>query len=264
MKTIRITDVAGSKTQLLWVFLVILALAGCGRNFTLKTVLNADETVQRDDAVYVDGTMAGKVRAIRLEGGLRLAELAITEPSARSRMKVGVVRNPQSGRVELLTSGVVTNAAPLAPGALIPTQSKLGFAFTKYALNQTTLIAVAAFLVALLLGLGFKKIFKSVLVLAVALPLSGLAAWVITPNVTPVVEEFYAKASVKNSADSSGSLSSDPVPSVLTKAKVIEGKLIQVLVQRPDPRVVAFSGVFLIALCVFACVTGGMIRICSA
>lgn len=264
MKTSEQKEMAGSKAWLFALCLGLLALVGCGRGMAVKTVLNADEGVQRSDVVYVDGAAAGEVRAVRLESGLRLAELAITQPAARSKMKVGVVRIPKSGRVELVTSGVQPEATRLAAGALIPTQGGLSFAARQYALNQTTLIAAAAFLIALLLGLGLKKIFKSALVLVVAVPLSGLAAWVVAPNFTPLVEKFYARTVVENAADSSASASGTPVPAMLRHEKALEEKLIDALEHRPDPRAVAFCGVFLVALAGFALATGVMIRVCSA
>ena len=240
-----------------------LFLSGCGKQVVLKTVLDADEAVQPKDAVYVDGNPAGVVRAVRLEGGLRLAEFAIKDEAAQEKMRAGVLREPGAQRINLTTGEVKPGAAPLPEGQIISRQSKIEYAAKKYAFNQTTLIVVGGVLAAVLLALILKKVFKSAVVLALALPLAGATAWVVTPNVVPIVERFYASAPVKENVSSAAPADKQPLPNVMAKTKELEGKLVQILDHRPDPRAVSFSMVFLLGFVCFACLVGGVIRLCT-
>jgi hypothetical protein len=229
MKTIR---------QFFLIGIILLAVAGCERAFVAKTKIAQDEQVSVKAPVYVDGVQAGYVKNLQLENGDRIAELAITNKQlAAKKMKVGIVRVVEKGRINLLSDGVKPDAARLDPGTLIPTKTKVQYTIQKYATIQT-LIAVGIGLVAvLLLGLILKSVFKFSL-LVLCLGLAGLTAWVVHPYAAPIVHEFYAASPQARDSSQPPPSNAAPAPEQLEgeKVKNFEAQLIEILDRRPNPR----------------------------
>ena len=139
---------------------------GCNRALVLKTLLESDEKISKGDIVLVDGAAAGTVKRVAVDGGIRAAEFAITDEAAKSKLRVGVVRLREDGRLILRTDAVDAQAPQLANGAMVPLISKPGLAVRQFASSRMwplLLMGLAIILVALLL---FRRMARSWMLLA--------------------------------------------------------------------------------------------------
>src|SRR5689334_7145170 len=95
------------RTLALLVLLPVLFLIGCNRALELKTPLEPDERVAKDDVVSADGKSVGLVKKVTTDGNERIALLVITDMSVvEQKMHVGVVRIRESEKISLRTDGV--------------------------------------------------------------------------------------------------------------------------------------------------------------
>jgi hypothetical protein len=94
---------------------VLGLLVSCSRPLRLQVVLEKNEELTKGMPVFVDSTKAGTVVAIGEEGGEKVADLAITLKEARERLRVGALRVPEPGRIQINTDAVKEGAAPPSP-----------------------------------------------------------------------------------------------------------------------------------------------------
>jgi len=217
------------------VALTVLAVTtGCERALVLKTPLEPDEKISKDDAVLVDGKAAGRVKAVVTESGQRIAVLAITDESlAKAKMRAGVLRVREAGSISLRTDTVDTQSAPLASGAVIPVTSKTGFALRQFASSRiltSVLIGLAVLAVALLL---FRRLARGWLLL-LTLALSAGIAWAALPWTSEAVAKLYA-------------LRPPALSRAPTQASGAGQTLSNLIRNPPDPRTVGYAAAFVIA-----------------
>ena len=220
------------------VALTVLAVTtGCERALVLKTPLEPDEKISKDDAVLVDGNAAGRVKAVVTENGQRIAVFAITDESlVKAKMRTGVLRVREAGSISLRTDAVDTQSAPLTSGAVIPVTSKTGFAvrqFTSSRVLTAVLIGLAVLAVALLL---FRRLARGWLLLLTLVMSAGIA-WAALPWTSEAVSKLYALRP-----------QSDPALSATTTQGTGAGQTLSRLIRNPpDPRTVGYAVAFVVA-----------------
>lgn len=226
---------------------VTLALAsailftGCNRAVVLKTHLESEEKLSKGDTVLVDGAVAGTVKKVAFDGDRRIAEFAITDEAVKSKLRVGLVRLREDGRVSLRTDTVDDQAPLLVNGGVVPLVSKTGFAIRRFTSPRVVpglLVGLAVVLVALLL---FRRFTRGWIVLLTLL-LSGAVAWAALPWMTGAVMEVYSLVPAR--ADGSGAAHLTGIPQSLSR--YIENP--------PDPQAVAYASVFLLAFIILSVV----------
>ncbi len=215
-------------------------LTGCDRASVLKTPLESDEKISMGDIVLVDGASAGAVTRVATASGQRTAELAITDEGMKSKLRVGIVRLREDGRISLRTDAVDAQSPPLATGAVIPLVSKPALAIRQFRTGRMlpgVLVGLAIVLVALLL---FRRLARGWMLLLTLL-LSGAVAWVALPWTTGAVAKVYSL-----------------IPSATGGTDTAQKTGLAQAVSRfianpPDAQAVAYAAVFVIAfiiLCV--------------
>jgi hypothetical protein len=92
------------------------------------------------------------------------------------------------------------------------------------------------------------------------LALAGLTGWILHPHLVPHIEKLYApSAAIHNNADANdqvaaaGNGASAPI-------REWETKLVQVLENRPNPRVAAFAVILVPSFILYAILIGNAIR----
>lgn len=218
------------------------ATTGCERAYVLKTPLETDEIVSKDDVAFVDGTVAGHVKKLITQNSQRVAELAVTGGSAaKGKMRTGVVRVREGKRVSLRTDEVDVQAPPLANGALIPLMAKPNWEIRKL----TWGLMLAGLLVGLVIVLVVLQLFRRLArgwMLLLTLVLSGGIAWVALPWATGAVAKVYGLL---------------PATTATTDTEAVQksggAQALSRLVQNPpDPQAVAYAAVFVAAFIILS------------
>ncbi len=223
-------------------------LSGCSGPMKFQVVLNEGESYKPGDPVYVDSIKAGTVDSVGVEGGDRVANISISAREVNDRLRVGVVRVPEAGRIQINTESVTSNDRKLTHGARIPTKSKLLYTMEQYS-RGSGLATVGVCLVALIVVyLVFKGLMGS-LITIIAIAMSTLTASLVHQHALPFVKQAYEKIG--------------PPPQVVAlsgaDAKTTAGKLVggmnatiqDVLSQLPAPNIVAFAVVGYVSLIVY-------------
>src|SRR5439155_23285161 len=97
---------------------ILFLINGCGRNDIYHTKLAPDERVTEMAQVFVDNHPAGFVKELRTEAGDRVAVLAFTDHGiAQEKLKVGIVRVVEEGRIHLRTEAVRPESPVLPAGS---------------------------------------------------------------------------------------------------------------------------------------------------
>jgi hypothetical protein len=225
--------------------LVTLVLAsavlftGCNRALVLKTLLESDEKISKGDIVLVDGAAAGTVKRVAVDGVNRAAEFAITDEAAKSKLRVGIVRLREDGRILLRTDAVDAQAPQLANGAMVPLISKPGLAVRQFASSRMwplLLMGLAIILVALLL---FRRMARSWMLL-LALVLSGGVAWVALPWTSGAVANVFSRLT-----PATGGIDAAPRAGLAQALSKLIGN-------PPDPQVVAYAAAFIAAFIILS------------
>lgn len=235
------------------VTLTFLAVTiGCSRALVIKTAVDTDERVTKGDTFHVDGLPAGTVKGVIIENNQRFALLAITDSeTTRSKIRKGVVRIKSDQGILLQTEAVAPDAPPLQTGDIVPTQSRAAFTVQKYATRQTAFTVVIGIVAAILLLLLLKAFVRSG-ILILALILAGGIAWAAQPyaaaavsraySLLPKISDSSAASSVESGADS---------PSMQSLSELI--------LKRPDPKVVGYAAVFLVSFMGISVVVGACV-----
>ncbi len=239
--------------------------AGCGKELVLQAEFGPEESVARRQTVFIDDQQGGHVRDVRVEGGMRIARLAVDEPSLAERLRVGTVRVPsERGWVELVTSAAGPDARRLENGEFVPRASKVAVAVRQAWSSPVLVGSVAGVTAFLLLALVFKRAGRAVLVLAVALPLAALTAWAATPPLAPLVDSWYGAVSTRSATTAQAGGAVRPRSSGAAEAlRSCERSLVEVVKCRPDPHTVAFCGVLALTMPLYACLVSALIRACT-
>lgn len=228
------------------VSLSVLALTiGCDRALVVKTPLGPSENFSKDDAVFVDGTVAGHLKRVGAEGSERIAVLAITEDSARQKMRTGVVRVLDDGKISLRTDSVESQSPLLSTGAMIPVISKTGLAVRQLTSNRMLtglLVGLAIVAVCLLL---FRRLVRGWLLL-LTLVLSATSAWLLLPWTASAVSRGYSLLPKLNSGANGAPASVGTSQSLSTFFE-----------SPPNPQAVAYAAVFIVAFIVLSVVLRG-------
>ena len=233
-------------------FLILGVVSGCNRALVLKTPLETDEKIAKDDIVFVDGKAAGHVKKVVDEGGQRMAVLAITDQSvAKEKMRVGVVRVLENGRLSLRTDETDAQSPLLTSGAIVPAMSRTGFTMRHLASNKVFMATLVGFAVIVLASFCFRRLAR-VWLLLLALVLSGWSAWLALPWASDAVTRIYALLPQANTTVSADAPQSGSIKSTL----------LQFMHNPPSPEIVAYCSVFLLAFIVLSvCVFGSMKRL---
>jgi hypothetical protein len=218
----------------LLVLLPVLLFTGCNRALVLKTPLEPDEKVTKGDVVFVDGNPAGHVNQIVVEGQQPMALFAINDETvAKEKMRVGVIRVLEDGKISLRTGGADGRSPALANDETVPVMSKTGFAVRHLASNKTFTALLAGLAGVALVLFCFRRLARGWLLL-LALVLSGWIAWVALPWASNAVTTVYThlpQASSEAAARSSQDAGAESVISRLMET-------------RPSREVVAYAAVF--------------------
>ena len=191
-------------------------------------VLEKNEELTKGMPVFVDSTKAGTVTAIGEEGGERVADLAITSKEARERLRVGALRVPEPGRIQINTDAVKDGAVPLPHGARIPTTSKVGYLVAKYSQTSTLATVGIAVVILVILWLVFRSLVGTIgLVLCVLL--SGVVTQAIHPYVVPWVETALNRSARPSASEVTSQVQEQTKPAVPTEVST-QGP------RRPPPR----------------------------
>jgi hypothetical protein len=218
----------------LLVLLPALLLTGCNRALVLRTPLEPDEKVAKGDVVYVDGNPVGHVKQIVVEGQQRIALFAINdEPVTKEKMRAGVVRVLEDGKVSLRTGGTDARSPILVNGETIPVMSKSGFAVRHLASNKTLTALLASLAVVALVLICFRRLARGWLLL-LTLVLSGWIAWIALPWASDAVVKVYTRLPQSASATSVGSSQDAGAESVIFR----------LMEKRPSPETVGYAAVF--------------------
>ena len=224
-------------------FLILGFASGCNRSPTFQTKLGNDEQMPEKAPVLVDNVQAGYVKALKVEGGERVAVLAITNAQiAKKELKTGIVRVIEDGRINLRTDGVKTDSAPLSMGAYIPSKSKAQYAVEKFTSAPMLAVVVIAVAVVLLVMICLKSATHFV-VLSLALTLAGVSAWALHPYLVPEIQTLYQSMPTTSKAEANTANQPSAAKSGSGLATV-EKYFVDVLNNRPDPQVLAFAATF--------------------
>ncbi len=259
--------------RLFVLFAAVGLLVSCSRPLRLQVVLDANEELTAGMPVFVDAVEAGTVVAIGEEGGERVANLAITHREATERLRVGVVRVRQSGRIQINTEAVKEGATALPHGARIPTTSTVGYWVAKYSQTSTLVTAGIAVVILVILWLVFRSLVGTIgLVLCVLL--AGVVTQVIHPYVVPWVERALnrigpppqAAAALLAPTDTkapatTGALTNGSLPPAVKVYKDAEATVIEVMNARPSPLVLTWCAVFVACFIGFNVVLGRVSRV---
>jgi len=231
--------------------MLLVVTVGCNRALVLKTPLEPDEKTAKNDIVFVDGKAAGHVKKVVDEDGQRIAVLAITDQTVvKEKIRVGVVRMLEDGRMSLRTDETDPKSPLLTSGAIVPVMSKTGFEVRHLASNKVLEAAIIGFAVIVLVIFSFRRLAR-VWLLFLALLLSCWSAWLVLPWASAAVTKIYTHLPQANS----------PVSADATQGGGVKSTLLQFIHNPPPPEIVAYSGVFLVVFVVLSiCVFGSVKR----
>jgi len=168
---------------------VAILITGCDTRF--KTALGANEQIQKNALVTIDGNPAGKVCRIYTSGQARIAEFTV-DKSQKGLMREGTMR-VRGGNTLNLKSDLATGE-PLKNGAFIPTQAEMDFTVKKWSGRGLTLIGLAA----IILGIAaarflFARSIEHFLPVGLAVGLALVSAYVFHPLLLPSARRIQAK-----------------------------------------------------------------------
>ena len=244
--------------------LVVLLISGllssaCSKKETFQVVLGADETVDAGLPVFIDTLRVGSVGRVGEEGGDRVADLVIDMGAAGDKIRKGIIRVPVGGRIQLKSDAVKDGAPPLPKGARIPTRSGLLDTIISYS-NRSTLMAAGIALAAVVI---LYLVFRS-LVGAVGLIICSAIAAVLTQAVylhlAPWVLKVYERFPAAEGSDL-GATGGQVAPAGAGMVGKAMNTVTEVMQARPDPRMVAWCLVFLVAFIVLNLVLGRVARV---
>lgn len=234
--------------RLLFLLCVTVILSSCNSSLKYQVVLNEGESFKAGDPVYVDSVKAGAVDSVTQEGGDRVANITITATEVKDRLRIGAVRVPEPGRIQINTESVSSNDRPLSHGARIPTKSKLLYTIEQYSRGSGLITVVVCVVVLVVVYLVFKGLMGSFIII-IAMSLAAITAQLFHHHALPWVKKAYEMIG--------------PVPQVAATtsgdAKTTTGKLVggmnatiqDVISQLPSPNIVAFAVVGFLSLLVY-------------
>jgi hypothetical protein len=230
---------------------VLLGTAGCKRALVLKTPLEPSEKVSQNDTVLVDGKDAGHVEKVTDEGGQRMALLVIEDQTvATQKMRVGVVRVLDDGKMSLRTDETDAQSPLLTSGAIVPVMSKTGFAVRHLTSDKVLMFMLAGFAIIVLAMFCFRRLVQGGLLL-LALVLSSCCAWLALPWASDVVNKIYNSLPQPNSTGSAGTAQIGSTQSAFW----------QFMHNPPSPEIVGYCSVFLLVFIILSvCVFGATKR----
>lgn len=235
--------------------LMVLLLSGCGsggKGFRVE-LYPGDERIAVNDPLFVDGVQAGKIEALHTEGEKRLATVRVTDDRTLERFRKGIYRGSQRGQINLMTNNIDPGSAPL-PEATLITQG--GLTETIYEYRSTLLVIGLGVAIVAVFVLAFRAFFKIFLIIS-TLALAVVLAWITHPVAVPYVQHYYAQQAGSPEPGQDGGQQRDKPLIVEAKpAGSIEAQVKELLVKKPDPRVVAFGGLTFIYFIVLTLVLG--------
>jgi len=246
-----------NRLRFLLLLCVAACLAGCSGSLKFQVVLNEGESIKPSDPVYVDSVKAGQVESVGIEAGDKVANISITAKEVKDRLRVGAVRVPEPGRIQINTDAVTGNDRMLSHGSRIPTKSKLVYLMEQYS-HGSGLVTVLVCIVALVVVYMVFKGLMGALTTIIAIAMAALTAQVFHQKVLPWVVQVYAKLG--------------PPPQVLPQAasdaKTAAGKVVggmnatiqDVISQFPPPAIVAFAVVGFVSLIIYLIILGRLTR----
>lgn len=236
-----------------------LLLAGCSTKSTFQVVLEEKEQVTAGLPVFLDDLQIGSVASIGTEGGDRVANLSIDMRAAKDQMRVGVVRVPTAGRIQLKGDGVEAGAPALAKGARIPTRSGVLDTLISYS-NRSTLAAVGLAIVGFLAVFFVFRSLVGAVGLIICTAIAGVFTQAVYLHMAPWVLKLYARFP-EPEASVGGGPQGDAVPGGTGMVGQAMDSVREVMLSRPDPRMVAWCLVFLAAFILFNIVLGRVARV---
>jgi hypothetical protein len=236
-----------------------LLLSACSSNETFQTVLGADEVVTVGLPVFLDDLQVGTVVNVGTEGGDRVADISVDMGAARDRMRVGVVRVATDGRIQLKSSGVEAGAPTLAKGARIPTRSAVLDTLISYS-SRSTLAALGIAVVGFVLVFFVFRSLVGAVGLIICTVIAGVFTQVVYLHLAPWVLKLYARFPAPE-ATGLGGPQAQGAPGGTGMVGQAMDSVQQVMLARPDPRMVAWCLVFLAAFIVFNMVLGRVARV---
>jgi len=222
--------------------LMLLLLSGCGSGKGYKIELYpGDEQIAVNDPLFVDGVPAGKIEALLMNNGQRLALVRVTDNSKLERFRDGIYRGSQRGQINLMTNNVNLGSAPLQEASVI---TRGGLTETIYEYRATlNVIGIAVCLVAILI-FAFRAFFKVFLII-LTLGLAVVLAWISHPLAVPYVQQYYVHLQAQTAEPSPAAEQHDkPLIAEAGPAdpgSSFENQVNNLLVKKPDPRAVAFG-----------------------
>jgi hypothetical protein len=246
-----------TRIPLLILPLALLSLGACSKSIDVKTKLQKDEAVQADDPVVIGQERIGKVREIVYEDGEPVAILRLDDnPLTRESLRVGIVRIPAEGEVQLTADKVKADAEPLQPGSYIPSQGNLTTLLTQFS-SMATIIAIAVGIVVVLMAIFFVKRLFNIGAAVVTLVLAGFTAWFVTPFAAPFVTKAYEAMPAQEQAAEPQPASAAPANGSASAAlNTVHTEVKKLTVTRPDPDVTAFVGLLIISFLFWSAITG--------
>jgi len=248
------------KTCLLLLTALTILASGCGRDPVYRTVLTDNERIAEKAPVLVDGVTAGYLKALRIEGGNRIAELVFIDELAERTIKDGVVRVlSNNGSIDLRSANTQRQSPSQSVAAPIPTQSQAEYALRQYATKQTLVVAGIALLVVLILCLICKSLFHVGLIV-LCLAVAGLTAWILHPYLIPHIEQLYAAAPDHVQGASPPDSAASPGGNSSRSIERWDSGFVRALEHKPHPRVVAFAAILVLAFIPYAILLGSAVR----
>jgi len=247
--------------------LALAALAGCAKRQDYQVVLGERESIEAGAPVHVDDIRAGRVTSVGEEGGERIANFDVEKATAGDKMREGIFRVPSEGRIDLISREVERGARPLPKGARIPTRSQFSEIVTRFA-NSSTYIACGVALAAFaLLFVIFKSLVTSV-GLIICSAISGMVTHAVYLYVVPLIAWLYDRFPPPGAGGEEEAAASPQAADVVRTpeggADVIGnavGTITELLVNRPDPKVLAWCVTFVVMFVVLNLVLGKAARI---
>ncbi len=246
-----------SLAKIVGIILCLIGFVGCKPNLTLNTSSTPGE-VQTGAPVTVDGKTAGYVRTVSPRGEV---EFAITNKLNAQTLRRGTVHVRERGKIALDTSAADVAGPLLRNGDVVPTQSKAAHFARQWARSAGLLIGLAVIVLAICVAkLLLFKIAGPLVPFIAALLLAGFTAWILSPPLTPVIDRCYVKFAPQ--ADSSATTqSADAGAGTLARW---QSRMVGSLGTRPDPHLISFVLIGVVALPLWLWFICRMRSICHA
>ena len=234
--------------------LAAMVLAGCGASdYKLDVRFPADTALKAGATVYLDGAKVGTIRELHATEGREVVATVVVKDVARAGAEIrsgiqAVAR--RDGGIDLDTSEIEPNAAPLRSGSTIKGRSRPSSLVTS---SPVTLIVIVGG-VALVLLVVFARIFFKLSVALALLALSAAAATVVHPLVVPWVESAYAAVDSAAPADGEAQENAEATDQDPEETTVEH-------VSRPSPKLMAFLSTTLVTFVVIQLLVGLAFRV---